>query len=188
MRNHLKFLLFFGLLILAALACQTVDSLDPNFTPNPAYYMQEQTSAAELTSTFAPSLTPEPTETPEEIDVGSIPTVTAPAGSTPEDVNAGQHLYYATKTEMGCPLTLSASEMIITINFSGTQVEIFHPEGSGYETYDFIGDHRYLRYNSVDAPIVVVFNMGGYVLQVFPADTDVETAQPCGYFTYLIID
>lgn len=112
--------------------------------------------------------------------------IAEPTEETPELANEGTHQYRVVATEQGCPLSVSAEYQDRTIEFDGTQVSISNYGYEGVETYDLVSPHRYLRYNTVDNPIVVTFNMQGYTLEVFTAGDDINAVQPCGYFTFTL--
>lgn len=129
----------------------------------------------EPTATLFPTDTPPPTFTP-------LPEL------TPENANNGEHRYAVTKTEGTCTLTISAPEQTRTITFTGETVVVSHSDGEGSETYDSIGNHRYMRINNADRPVVVEFTFDGFYLQIYESGDDVNIDSPCGYFTFTIID
>jgi hypothetical protein len=93
-----------------------------------------------------------------------------------------------TATEITCELSLSATEQNRLIEFSENHVKIWNSNKDGFEIYDSIGAHRFMRIKNADRPIVIVFSLEGYVLEVYDIGVDLNTDSPCGNFTFTSVD
>jgi hypothetical protein len=132
--------------------------------------------ACETVMSADPTQTPLPTQKP----------LPSPTVETPEMRNGGINPYRVVATDQGCPLSVSSEYQDRRIEFEGNQVRIWNYGYEGFETYDQVSPHRYLRYNTVNNPIVVTFTMEGYILEVFTEGDDIDAVQPCGYFTFTL--
>lgn len=123
-----------------------------------------------------------PTATFEE------PVQIVPMLSEQEMRNAGTHVYTVTYTEVTCELELSEEEQSRTIEFTESQVNISNNVAEGFQVYDEYGEHSYLRVNNADKPILVTFTMDGYLLEIYDPGENPAEADPCGYFTFTLVD
>jgi hypothetical protein len=127
----------------------------------------------------------DPIKQPLNPEVQPTPT---PEPSPAMLANSGTHTYSVTATENTCALTLGSPEKNMNIEFKGTTAEITDLEMEVTEVYGHSRDDRYSRISDSFKTIVIYFSTDGYELQIYESEAYPDEDEPCGYFTFTLID